>query len=188
MTAARVRVLLSLLLLSLVIAPIARAAQKARPALDAHEQAFMAQAASDDALQIELAKLAMAKSANPRVRVLASKIISDHAALNLQFARLAAATRGKGHAYRAPAPRGIKAMKARLRALQGDAFDQAFVAIMIKEHRKIIAAYDAAAKTSADTRLQTIAARGIPVLQDHLDGALALSKEGSLAQAGRMNK
>lgn len=146
-----------------------------RPALDTREQAFVAQATSDDAMQITLAKLAMNRSANPRVRALASRIVSDHTALNLQFAQLAANTGSKGHAHGMSA-QDIGAMRAHLQSLRGAAFDRAFAGMMVKEHRKIIAAYEVAAKTSADNRLKTIAARGIPVLQEHLAAARALLK------------
>lgn len=177
----------------LVVAPAAGATAPAKaPAhpvkLDAREQAFIAQATADDAMQIALAQLAMSRSANPKLRALASRIVSDHAALNLQFARLAAATHGsKGNAHGMP-PANISAMKSHLQALQGDAFDQAFAGMMVNEHRKIIAAYEVAAKTSADDRLRTIAARGLPVLQSHLDEARALMKDGNAAEkqiAGR---
>ncbi len=171
-------------LMWLVAAPVAGAATKAptrqapaHPArLDAREQAFVAQATADDAMQIALAQLAMARSGNPKLRALASRIVSDHAALNLQFTRLAAATHGsKGGAHGVP-PGSVSAMKAHLQALHGAAFDQAFAGMMVNEHRKIIAAYELAAKTSADDRLRTIAARGLPVLQGHLDEAQALLK------------
>lgn len=180
-------------LMWLIVAPGAVGAAPAKaparpPKLDAREQAFIAQATADDAMQIALAQLAMSKSANPKLRALASSIVSDHAALNLQFARLAAATHGsKGHGHGVP-PANISAMKSHLQALQGDAFDQAFAGMMVNEHRKIIAAYQVAAKTSADDRLRTIAARGLPVLQGHLDEARALMKDGSGAEkqvAGR---
>ena len=60
--------------------------------------------------------------------------------------------------------------------------------MVVNEHRTIIAAYEVAAKTSADDRLKTIAARGLPVLQSHLDEARALMKEGNATKkqvAGR---
>lgn len=174
------------LLLCLVIAPSAGFAQD-HPRLDAREQAFVAQATSDDAMQIALGQLAMSRSSNPKVRALASKIVSDHSALNLQFAQLAASTSSKGHAHGVPAG-NISALKAHLQQLHGEAFDQAFAGMMVNEHRKIIAAYEVAAKTSHDSRVRTIAARGLPVLQDHLDEARALMKEGSAAERRREEK
>lgn len=155
--------------------------------LDAREQAFVAQATADDDMQITLAKLAMGKATDPRVRALASRIISDHTALNLQLAKLAANTGSKGHAHGMPV-QNIHAIQAHLQSLQGAAFDQAFAGIMVKEHRKIIAAYEVAATTAADSRLKTIAKRGIPVLQGHLAAARALMKEGSPAEARREDK
>jgi putative membrane protein len=158
--------------------------------LNAREQAFIAQATADDDMQITLAKLAMGRSDNPRMRALASRIVSDHTALNLQFAQFAAAkgSKGsKGHAHGAPV-QNIRAMQAHLQSLHGDAFDQAFAGMMVKEHRSIIAAYETAAKTAADDRLKTIAARGLPVLQQHLTEARALMKEGSPAQQRRENQ
>ena len=147
----------------------------------------MAQATADDDMQIALAKLAMNRSANPRVRALASRIVSDHTALNLQFAQLAASASSKGHAHGMPVQH-IDALQAHLQSLQGAAFDQAFAGMMVKEHRKIIAAYEVVAKTAADDRLKTIAARGIPVLQAHLAAARALMKQGSPAEIRREEK
>ncbi|GGA46450.1 DUF4142 domain-containing protein [Dyella nitratireducens] len=194
----RVRVFASAripLFLCFVVLPAVGLAQKTpkapkqnehRPLLDARERAFVAQATSDDDMQITLAKLAMSKSGNPRMRALASKIVSDHTALNLQFAQFASTKGSKGRAQ--GVPENIRAMQAHLQSLQGDAFDQAFAGMMVKEHRKIIVAYEAAAKTSADDRLKTIAARGIPVLQEHLDAARTLMKQGSTAEHRRGDK
>lgn len=183
------------LLLCFVVLPVVSLAQKPsaskspkrndhRPALDAREQAFIARATADDDMQITLAKLAMGRSDNPRMRALASRIVSDHTALNLQFAQFAATKGSKGHAHGVPV-QSIRAMQAHLQSLHGEAFDHAFAGMMVKEHRSIIAAYEVAAKTVADDRLKTIAARGLPVLQEHLEAARALMKEGSPAQQRR---
>lgn len=179
------------LLLCFIVVPATGLAQKPskhnahRTALDAREQAFVAQAIADDAMQIALAKLAMMRSSNLQLRALAGRIVSDHAALDLQLARLAVNLGSKSHAHGAPAR--DNAMRAHLESLQGDAFDRAFAGMMVKEHRKILAAYAMAAKTSADSKLRAIATRGLPVLQDHVDAARALLEEGSLAQQEREN-
>ncbi|WP_158545051.1 DUF4142 domain-containing protein [Dyella monticola] len=175
-------------MLCFVIVPAVATATKTvhaqRRALDAREQAFVAQATSDDAMQIALGKLAMTRSANPRLRALASRIVSDHAALNLQFAKLASSS---GHAH-GLSPQAISAMKAHLESLHGEAFDQAFTGMMVWEHRKVIAAYEVAAKTSADPTLRTIAMRGIPVLQGHLDAVRALMAQSSSAEQRQENE
>jgi putative membrane protein len=155
----------------------AQAPNAHRRVLDAREQAFVAQATADNAMQIALAKLAMEKSGDPRLRALASRIVSDHSALNLQFAQLAAARSSKGRAHGTSA-QDIAAMEAHLQSLHGEAFDQAFAGMMMKEHRKIIAAYAAAARNSADSQLKALAARGLPVLQEHAAAARALLQAG----------
>ncbi|GAB2560686.1 DUF4142 domain-containing protein [Dyella jejuensis] len=172
--------------MALALASAAAYAQQHAP-LDTREQAFVAQATSDDAMQIALAQLALGKSSNGKVLALAKKIVSDHTALNLQFAQLASNTGSKGHAHGVPA-QNIAGMKAHLQSLNGEAFDQAFAGIMVKEHRKIIAAYEVAAQTSADPRLKKIASQGIPVLQGHLAMAQALMKDGSPAEQRREAK
>ena len=173
-------------MLCFLVQPAATAKHVQHRTLDAREQAFVAQATSDDAMQITLGKLAMTRSANPRLRALASRIVSDHAALNLQFARLATTT-SRGHAHGLSA-QAISAMKAHLESLHGEAFDQAFAGMMVSEHRKVIAAYEVAAKTSADSTLRTIATRGIPILQGHLDEARALMGQSSPAEQRREDK
>lgn len=177
---AMLRVSLLLCFLALPAGSLARNAavpNAHRRVLDAREQAFVAQATADNVLQIALAKLAMGKSGDPRLRALASRIVSDHSALNLQFTQLAAARTSKGRAHGTTA-QDAAAMEAHLQSLRGEAFDQAFAGMMVKEHRKIIAAYAAAARNSADSQLKALAARGLPVLQEHAAAARVLLQAG----------
>ncbi|MDO1528811.1 DUF4142 domain-containing protein [Fulvimonas sp. R45] len=105
-------VLVLLLVAALVVVPRVKAGD---PPLDAQEQAFVARATADDDLQIALAKVALARSTDGRVRAFARRLITDHRALNLQFAHLSVRQGSRGHAHGVPA-QDVADMNMHLRA------------------------------------------------------------------------
>ncbi|MDO1528810.1 DUF4142 domain-containing protein [Fulvimonas sp. R45] len=58
--------------------------------------------------------------------------------------------------------------------LCGPAFDRAFAGMMVDEHRRIIRAYEDAARSAPHESLRAIARHGLPVLRGHLATAQAL--------------
>jgi putative membrane protein len=168
-----------LLVLALTIVPRVKAAESP---LNAHEQSFVAKATADDGLQIAMAKVALARSMNAKVHAFARRLIADHQALNLQFAHLSVRQGSRGHSHGMPV-RDIADMNMHLRSLSGPAFDQAFVGMMVNEHRKIIPAYEDAARTSPHASLRKIARHGLPVLRGHLAAAESLL-DGMAAKPG----
>jgi len=161
-----------LLVLALAIAPRLKAAG---PPLNAHEQSFVARATADDGLQIAMAKVALARSTNEKVRAFARRLITDHQALNLRFAHLSVRQGSRGRSHGVPA-QAIADMNMHLRSLSGPAFDHAFVGMMVDEHRRIIPAYQDAARSSPHASLRAIAQHGLPLLRGHLAMAQALLK------------
>jgi len=175
--------MIAVLLLALALAIVPRT-KAAGPSLDKHEQAFVAQATADDDLQIAMGKVALARSTDGKVRAFARRLMTDHQALNLQFAHLSVRQGSRGHAHGVPA-QDIASMNMHLRSLSGPAFDHAFVGMMVNEHRKIIPAYENAARTSPHAALRTIAQHGLPVLRGHLAMAQALLKGMNAGPAGK---
>ena len=142
--------------------------------LDRQEQAFVAKATADNSMQIELAKVARERSSSAQVRALAKRIIDDHEALNRKFTKFSVARKAHGQAHGTPAE-DVTRDKLQLQRLQGDALDQAFAGMMVAEHQKIIPLYEHAAKDAHDSDLRGIARDGLPMLQDHLRRAQAIT-------------
>ena len=142
--------------------------------LDRQEQAFVAKATADNAMQIELAKIAQSRSASAPVRALAKRIIDDHEALNRKFTEFSVAKKAHGQAHGTPSE-DVTRDKLQLQRLQGEALDRAFAGMMVAEHQKIIPLYEQAAKDAHDSDLRGIARDGLPMLHDHLQQAQAIT-------------
>lgn len=154
--------------------PFAAIAADIPPTLDSQQQAFVAKATADDALQITLAKVALEHSQSADVKALAQRIIHDHQALDRKLTRFSAAKKAHGRAHGTPSSDVTKA-RLQLQPLRGDALDKAFAQKMIQEHQKAIPLYEQAAKAGDNETLQAIARDALPMLRQHLRAAQALA-------------
>ncbi|HUA81638.1 MAG TPA: DUF4142 domain-containing protein [Dyella sp.] len=163
---------MSLALMWLLLASgLAQAADANPPPANNDEQAFLARAKSDNAVQIAMAKLALSKSVNPRVIDLANSIIQERTSLDMRLAQLMPNhDEGTGAVQSASAT----SMLTRLQSLSGDAFDKTFASASVKNHCRIISAYEAMKVSSSDVALRDLAHDAIPALRTNLTVAMSV--------------
>ncbi|WP_284319249.1 DUF4142 domain-containing protein [Dyella acidisoli] len=149
-------------------AGLAQAADTNQQPLSPDDQTFLAHAMSDNANQIAMAKMALAKSTNPHVIELANTIIQERTALDTQLAQL---TTDK-HLGAQQATTSITLYH--MQALNGDAFDRTFASSAVRSHCRMISAYEAAKAASANSALKDLAHQTIPALRNNLTVAMAL--------------
>ena len=144
------------------------------------DQVFVTRAMQGSMAEVELADLALAKSSNPSVKEFAEQMKKDHTGAQAHFAH--AATR-EG----VQQPKGLtatqQATKDELSALQGAAFDRAYMRHMVHDHEKEVALYSAKARTG-DGDVAAIANRQVTVLHKHLEMAREVSKEVGAGDPG----
>ena len=127
-----------------------------------------------NAIDVDAGRLALARSQNPEVRRFAQTMVTDHTAVNEAAAALV------GRLGVTPAEsqisRGLKESAqqthARLSALQGAAFDQAYLDNEIAYHDAVIKAVDGVlipSAANAELRAALVGAR--PAFQAHLEHA-----------------
>ncbi|RUL75230.1 DUF4142 domain-containing protein [Dyella choica] len=159
----------SLILLWMTMATgLAQAADTHQP-LNANEQAFLTRAMNDNASQVAMAKLALAKSINPRVIELASSIIQQRNALSARMAQLR-----PGVDLQAAQVAGGNAMLEHMQALNGDAFDRTFTSSAVRNHCRMISAYEAMKVSSANPALRDFTHDAIPALRGNLTVAMSV--------------
>jgi putative membrane protein len=113
-------------------------AQSADPAkLDDLEIAHAAYTA--DVIDIDYAKIALAKSKNPEVIAFANLMIQDHSAVNEGAGALLKKlnVQPKDNAFSQALVKGAEAKKAELAALEGAAFDKAYAANELAYHQVV---------------------------------------------------
>jgi putative membrane protein len=157
-------------------APQAPPATPAEPAMQAApaaaDVAFLQKAAEGGMAEVRLAKLAQARGTNADLKAFAARLERDHTAVNDELKGLAA---GKNVTLPG-APAKASALEDRLSKLSGAAFDRAYVAAMVDDHRKDVAAFESAALHGADADVKAFALKTVPTLKDHLQQVVGLSK------------
>lgn len=164
----------SLVLMWLMLAAgLAQAADTNQPPLSPDEQTFLARAKADNANQIAMAKMALAKSSNPRVIELANSILQERTALDAHLAQLS----GSKDADTGSAANTM----AHMETLSGGAFDRTFASSAVRSHCRMISAYEAMKMSSANPALKDFAHQTIPALRNNLTVAMSVLRSSGPA-------
>jgi len=150
-------------------------AEHGKPAsgLTAADATFVKKAADGGMAEVALAKLAQTKSANAEVKAFAQKLEQDHSKANDELKTLAESKQ----VTLPSAPSKVHAAKeSQLSKLTGAAFDRAYVADMLADHKKDVAEFERQSTHAADADVKAFAAKTLPTLKDHLQQVEQLSK------------
>jgi putative membrane protein len=141
-------------------------------------QSFATQAAVIGKAEIELGQLAAQKSQDKGVRDYAQRMVKDHQAADAKLKKIAGEES-------LTLPQALdpehQALKTKLSALQGEAFDREYAKAMAKGHDKAVALFESASKAEKmPAELKEFAASTLPTLKEHMEMAHELhSKEGA---------
>lgn len=149
----------------------AEAYADAAMASDGAEAAFLREALRSGVAELSLAEFARDHAQSGAVKSLATALSGDHAALN---DRLRA--RAGGSADPAPTARQ-RSEAAHLRALEGAAFDDAWLEHLSRSHARAIARFQAVASGADSAETRTLASEALPTLRSHRD-RIALLRQG----------
>jgi putative membrane protein len=131
--------------------------------LTATPTTFVKKAAQDGMTEVELGKVALAKTQSEAVRSFARRMVADHSKANAELTALA---KTKG----IEAPKALdaehQAMVNTLKAKSGAEFDAEYSHHMAMDHSKAIALFEDAARSS-DADLAQFAKKTLPTLKEH---------------------
>ncbi|HZM59050.1 MAG TPA: DUF4142 domain-containing protein [Vicinamibacterales bacterium] len=149
-----------------------------------NDQEFARKVAAGGHAEVELAKLAQQKSSSDEVKMFASRLETDHMKANTELMKVA--SEKKWNLPTEPTA-DQKNQKAKLEKLSGKAFDNAYVDLMVKNHRTNIPAFEREASKGADADLKQFASNTLPTLKEHLELALKTQRAvgGTSATARR---
>jgi putative membrane protein len=140
--------------------------------VDNDEAAFMKKAAVGGMMEVDLGKVAQ-KSTNPKVKAFAQQMVTDHSKANAELKALAAKT---GIVLPTAYPSEEKAHMDMMAKMTGTAFDKHYIDMMVTDHDKTIALFNAAA-SSQDKGVSDFAKKTIPVITGHFEKAKAIQNE-----------
>jgi putative membrane protein len=151
--------------------------------MSAADKKFMMNAAMGGMEEVEMGKLAASNATNADVKAFGQRMVDDHTKANDQLKQLA---QTKGVTLPTDMSKAQHADMTKLGKMTGDAFDHAYVKMMVKDHKKDVAEFQMESMRGADADIKSFATRTLPTLQEHLqmiqriDDKMKLRKSGNL--------
>lgn len=151
--------------------------QQEPPMQAMQDKAFVQDALQDGMAEVKLGHLAEQKGASADVRQFGAKMVNDHTQLDNYLSKAASS-------MEMSAPRHIskkdKKLYARLSALSGAQFDDAYISAMVKGHEKALSDFR---HTSEDTQLpflKQVAEQGSQIIYGHLQMIKKIAQDHNL--------
>ena len=144
---------------------------------------FAMEAAMGGMAEVELGRLAAQKGASDEVRQFGQRMVDDHSKANEQLTQVASS---KGMTLPTALDAKHQAEMQKLSALSGDAFDRAYVKMMVKDHKKDVAEFQKESSRGADPDIKSFAATALPTIQEHLQMIQRISDKMALRKSGNL--
>jgi putative membrane protein len=165
----------------------AKPAAAAKPAskLSLADQRFIKEAVQGGMSEVELGQLAVEKGSSEEVRKFGQQMVDDHTKANDRLKELATS---KG--INLPKTPNVtqKATKSRLAKLSGEQFDKAYVADMLRDHKRDVAAFQTESNLAHDVDVKNFATLTLPTVRDHLKEAESMAPKPVEARGGMAPK
>lgn len=137
------------------------------------QSSFLNDAARGGIAEVEMAKLAMAKSSDPAIKAFAQRLVNDNMAASRDLSSLAAK---KEITLPTEVGNREKAAIEKLNSLSGKAFDAEFVRQVVRDHEIAVALYRRASAMNSDVDIKEFAAKALSDVEAHLQTARSMDK------------
>jgi putative membrane protein len=135
---------------------------------------FLQEAANANHLEVRLGQLAQSKTSNSAVRQFGQRMVSDHTRLQQDLGSMTS----RSAIALNPALTPADSQKiTRLESLSGAQFDQAYMSMMIQDHQADAAKFETQSRNADSPQVRELAARSLPVLQQHLSLAQQVGRQ-----------
>lgn len=136
------------------------------------DAAFAEKVAASNAAELELSRMAYVKAQSPEVRNFARQLLIDHREMSINLDNFALQ---RGHLVTWRIEPEMASAINRLGALEGTAFDKAYMDLMVDAHSKSLATLEAQAASGRETA--SLASASLPTVRHHLEMARALDAQ-----------
>jgi putative membrane protein len=139
------------------------------------DQQFAMEAAEAGLTEVKLGKLAETQASNADIKAFATMMVKDHTSANTELQRLAGT---KGISLPADC-QNCERKYSELKELQGEAFDNRYVQMMINDHKDAVSKFTTQSTQGTDSDLKSWANAKLSTLKHHLSLAESLGKQRS---------
>jgi putative membrane protein len=159
--------------MALVVAGLLAPRANAATPIATADQGFILAVAQGGMTEVKLGELAAQKGTRDDVKEFGQMMVKDHTAINNSLKALAAQ---KGVSLPDNLDAKHQAMVDKMAALTGPAFDDAYIATMIKAHQQDAKAFKAESAATKDEDINNFVDKSIPVVEAHLKHVTAMKK------------
>ncbi len=151
------------LVLTLASAGMAQTTNK-MATVSALDKKFMTTAAQGGLFEVQSSQTALRKTKNPRVLMIAQRMIKEHSAANKELATVAQDVR-----YTLPKKTDAKHLKAisRMKSLSGTAFDRYYMAQQETAHAATVKLFQYEIAHGLDKDVTAFATKNLPTIEEH---------------------
>jgi putative membrane protein len=146
------------------------------------DRMFVAKAMQGGKAEVELGQLTLQKSQNEQVKQFAQRMIDDHTKLNDQMKPVA---QQLGVTVPNQVSKKDKQTMAKLQALSGPAYDQAYIKDMVKDHKQDLSDFQMEASSGQDQTVKDAATQGSQVIAQHLQMIQQIAKDQNVNMASK---
>lgn len=150
------------------------------PAMD---KAFVKKALEGNEGEIQMGQLALQKSSDDQVKQFAQHMVDDHGKMQDQLKPVAQQMGVK--VPDGPSKGEMKKMD-KMKSLSGDAFDQAYIKDMVKDHKSDSSDFKLEAQNTQNPQLKQLASEGSQTIDSHLQQIEQIAKSKQTTQKAKM--
>ena len=129
------------------------------------DKMFVKKAIQGSMAEVQMGQLALQKSNDDQVKQFAQKMVDDHGKIIDQMKPVA---QQMGVTVPDSPPKDAMKTMDRMKSLSGDAFDQAYIKDMVKDHKKDDAAFKQEASMTQNAQLKQLVMQTDQIIQGHL--------------------
>jgi putative membrane protein len=137
------------------------------------DQNFILAAAQGGMTEVKLGDLAAQNGTRADVKEFGQMMVKDHSAINADLKALASQ---KGVTLPDSLDTKHQGMVDKLAALNGSAFDEAYISAMVKGHKMDAKAFKAESVATTDADIKSFVDKSLPVVEMHLEHIKTMKK------------
>jgi putative membrane protein len=146
------------------------------------DKMFVRRAMEGSMAEVQLGQLTLQKSNNDQVKQFAQHMIDDHTKLNDQMKPVA---QQLGVSAPNQVSKKDRATMAKLQALSGSAYDEAYIRDMVKDHKQDLSEFQGEASSGQDQTVKDAATQGSRVISQHLQMIQQIAKDQNINVASK---
>jgi putative membrane protein len=155
-------------------------AMNAGPAMD---KTFVKKALEGNMAEVQMGQLALQKSNDDQVKQFAQRMVDDHGKMLDQLKPVA---QQMGVKVPDGPPKGDMKKMDKMKSLSGDAFDQAYIKDMVKDHKKDSSEFKQEAQSTQNPQLKQLATEGGQTIDSHLQQIQQIAQTKGTTQKAKM--